>query len=232
MTENYDLCLEILKRLHRVKVLDKIVVIGSWCLVFYKQYFQDKTYSHILFTRDIDLLIPLPPPKWPADVDIPSLLYDLDFVVMHSASTGAIKLSHPMLNLEFLVPEQGRGSDKPMELPELKINAQRLRFLNYLLEDSVKVHYEGLPLRLPHPARFALHKLIVATRRKNKEKAARDVNQALSLLHTIFQAGEEASLTKALDAMPRGWINILKKQLPLLQKEFPGLAEHSTAAKV
>lgn len=225
MTKNYNLCLEVLTRLHRVKILDKIIIIGSWCLVFYNEYFHDKTYSHILGTRDIDLLIPLPPPQWPRDVDIPSLLDDLDFVVIHSAITGAIKLSHPLLNLEFLVPEQGRGSDKPMAFPELKINAQRLRFLNYLLEDTVKVHYEGLPLRLPHPARFALHKLIVSTRRKNKEKAARDIDQAVGLLHTISQAGEEVSLTKAMQAMPHGWIKILKKQLPLLQKEFPGLAK-------
>lgn len=225
MTKNYNLCLEVLTRLHRVKVLDKIIIIGSWCLVFYNQYFQDKTYSHILGTRDIDLLIPLPPPQWPHNVDIPSLLDDLDFVVIHSALTGAIKLSHPLLNLEFLVPEQGRGSDKPMAFPELKINAQRLRFLSYLLENSVKVHYEGLPLRLPHPARFALHKLIIATRRANKDKAARDINQALSLLHTIFQTCEDASLTKAIEAMPRGWVKILKKQTPILQKKFPGLAK-------
>lgn len=224
MIDNYNLCLETLKKLHKAKVLDKITVIGSWCIFFYKEYFK-QPFHPTLRTRDIDFLIPLPPPRWPAHVDIPSLLDELGFAVVHSQSTGAIKLSHPMLSVEFLVPEQGRGSDRPMAFPELKINAQRLRFLNYLLGDSITVVYEKLPLRLPHPTRFALHKIIVATRRKNKDKAARDMEQALSLIETLLSEGQGPSLLKALHAMPPAWLKILRKHIRPMQDRFPELAQ-------
>ena len=50
-----------------------------------------------------------------------------------------MKLDHPELILEFLVPERGKGIDKPYPLPRLGINATTLRFLNFLSCNTIKV---------------------------------------------------------------------------------------------
>ena len=63
------------------------------------------------------------------------------------------------LIVEFLTPERGKGIDEPLPLPTLGINATALRFLSFLSESTIKVPVEDFKITLPHPARFALHKL-------------------------------------------------------------------------
>jgi len=58
--KQYELCLEILRRLSKVRVLNNIVLVGSWCIPFYKEYFAKAKYVPSIKTRDIDFLIPVP----------------------------------------------------------------------------------------------------------------------------------------------------------------------------
>lgn len=83
-------------------------------------------------------------------------------------------LEHPNLIVEFLVPEKGRGLDKPYPLPQLGLNAQALRFINFLAQSIIHITIEDIPIMVPHPANFALHKLMILSRRKAKEKAEKD----------------------------------------------------------
>ncbi len=131
--KQYDLCLEILRRFHREKLLGNLVLIGSWCMVFYEEFFHlsEKEAFDIFKTRDIDFLIPAPS-KITHKTDVPELVKDLGFVTDIGGSRGIIRLNHPDLILEFLVPERGRGSEKPVNLPQLGMNAVALRFLNFL----------------------------------------------------------------------------------------------------
>jgi hypothetical protein len=79
MKNQYELCLEVLNRLQKAGVLEKIMVIGSWCIYFYKNYFRDPAYSSSIRTRDIDFLVPLPT-KFEKKNDIPEMLKDLGFI--------------------------------------------------------------------------------------------------------------------------------------------------------
>jgi len=42
-----DLCLEILRRFHNAGILDDLILIGSWCVYFYKDYF-DRLFENLL----------------------------------------------------------------------------------------------------------------------------------------------------------------------------------------
>ena len=64
------------------------------------------------------------------------------------------------LIIELLVPEKGRGTDKPFLLPMLGFNAQPLRFLDLLSQNTITIDADGTPVTLPHPVNFAIHKLI------------------------------------------------------------------------
>ncbi|OGX36436.1 MAG: hypothetical protein A3D87_00180 [Omnitrophica WOR_2 bacterium RIFCSPHIGHO2_02_FULL_50_17] len=133
------------------------------------------------------------------------MLDDLGFRVTFHGSEGHMKLIHPDLIVEFLTPERGRGTDEPVSLPTLGINATALRFLNFLSEGTIKIQVEDFKVTLPHPARFALHKIIIAQRRKNKDKARKDNMMASEILNDLMEAGEKESIRSAYEDMNTQW---------------------------
>lgn len=203
--KQYEICYEVLKRFHKAGILNHLILIGSWCAVFYK-YYQKSLEVNVtkLRTRDIDFLIGSPS-KIKDKIDIPELLKDLGFVVSFSGEKGFIKLDHPDLIIEFLIPEQGKGSVRPLNIPNLGINATPIRFLNFLTQDSIKVTLDDFSMRLPHPCHFALHKLIIGQRRTNKDKAAKDIQMAIDVLESIVTSGEADSIKKIFDILPSKW---------------------------
>ena len=228
-----ELCLEILKRFHRVGILNNFILIGSWCVYFYKDYFSDIPYidQTTIKTRDIDFMIDNPN-RIKKDIDIPELLKDLGFVTTFKGSSGYIKLDHPDLILEFLVPEKGKGTDKPHPLPKLGINAVALRFLSFLSSNTIKVKVEDFYLTLPHPANFALHKLIIFQRRVREEKAIKDRDTAIKILKFLINKGEANAIRKVFDSVPKKWQKKIVKGLEEqavkesgIEAEIPSLEE-------
>lgn len=208
----YDLCVEVLRRLDKAGILKDIVLVGSWCTVFYKDFFASKKYMASLTTRDMDLLIPRPR-AIKAKVDIAELLKDLGFIVGFTGSQGYIRLEHPQLIVEFLVPERGKGLDKPYSLPQLGLNAQALRFLEFLSQDTIKSKVGSINVTLPHPANFALHKLVVMGRRPKAEKQAKDKNAAIKILNALIDTEQSITIKNAFQAMSKRWQGMVKKQL-------------------
>jgi len=204
--KQYELCLEILRRFHKTGILSDFILIGSWCIYFYKDYFAKTPYidQATMRTRDIDFLIDKPMTIKRA-VDIPELLKDLGFVTIFKGRQGYIKLDHPDLILEFLVPEKGKGTDKPYPLPKLGINAVALRFLIFLSSNTIKVKIENFYLTLPHPVNFALHKLIIFQRRIRQEKALKDRIAAIQILKALISKGEEKLIKFEFDNISKKW---------------------------
>ena len=214
----YNLCMEVLKRLNAAGVLNQLILIGSWCLPFYKEYFADAGYLPALRTRDIDFLI-ASPGKVQGKTDIPELLKDLGFVVGFKGSKGYIRLEHPLLIVEFLVPEKGRGQDEPVKIPQLAINAQSLRFLNLITEDTIEIESDGLNLRLPHPIRYALHKIIVSQRRSKPEKAIKDMEAGIGVLKALISQGQQNEIRKVYNSLPTKWKNKIRNGIEKSQEQ-------------
>jgi len=201
-----ELCLEILRRFHKAGILDDFVLIGSWCVYFYKEYFSNVSYidQTTIRTRDIDFLIDKPA-KIKHTVNIPELLKDLGFVTIFKGREGYIKLDHPDLMLEFLVPEKGKGTDKPVPLTKLGMNAVALRFLGLLTDNIIKIKIEDFSIYVPHPANFALHKLIIFQRRFKEEKAIKDRTAAVEILRALINKGETVVIKRVFDSIIPKW---------------------------
>jgi len=208
----YNLCLEVLRRLDKAGVLKNFVLIGSWCLLFYKDYFAEINYSPSIKTRDIDFLVPRPS-AIKTKANIFELVKDLGFIVGFKGREGYIVLEHPELEVEFLVPERGKGSDIPTPLPQLGLNAQALRFLELLSRDTIQVEIEDISLPLPHPANFGLHKLIIASRRRQKDKAAKDREAGLKILKALIEKQESTHVKHVIDSLPEKWQGVILKEL-------------------
>jgi len=99
----YEVCVGVLRRLRKEGVLEHVVLIGSWCVLFHEDFFRLDGYYPTIRTRDIDILVPVPP-RIPVKVDLPSILREMDFVMELKGSRGFMQFLHPDLLLEFLVP--------------------------------------------------------------------------------------------------------------------------------
>ena len=78
MEKQHKLVVEILRRLSKEAILDRVLLIGSWCASFYKHYLSGVDYTPVLRTRDIDFLVPLRA-RFPRTIDIAELFADLGF---------------------------------------------------------------------------------------------------------------------------------------------------------
>jgi len=133
------------------------------------------------------------------------MLKDLGFVTTFKGSEGYIKLDHPDLIIEFLVPERGRGTNKPCKLPQLGLNAVALRFLNFLTDNTVKIKVNNFYVNMPHTINFALHKLIISQRRKTEDKSIKDSNAAIDILKGIIKNRESAKIKRIYNSVPKKW---------------------------
>ena len=117
--------------------------------------------------------------------------------------------SDPDFQLDFLTPLH-RGAGEPYTHPQLKVTLQPVKFMEYLLEDVQQAALfaaEGAVIaNVPHPARYALHKLIVFAERSaaRRAKANKDLGQSAALLS--FYRGSAAWEVEAAwqDLLARG----------------------------
>ena len=142
------------------------------------------------------------------------LLKDLGFVIGFTGSQGYIRLEHPELIVEFLVAEKGRPSDKPYPVPQLGVNAQPLRFLELLARDTITAKVKDLSVTLPHPAHFALHKLLILQRRGKPEKIEKDKDAAVRILEALCDKGERDFVKKVFNSLSSRWQNRIRGALP------------------
>jgi hypothetical protein len=120
----------------------------------------------------------------------------------------SFKVRGQELRVDFLVPTgRGREAGRPVRVPGLGVSAQPLPFLEFLLEDvqaAVVPRGSGIVVRVPTPARFALHKLWLARERPATEaaRATKDRRQALALLGVLAE-DRPGDLLLAWDALAR-----------------------------
>jgi len=147
--------------------------LGSWCLLVYKEHYKSEEIP-LFKTTDIDLMIPFPN-KIKNKVDIPKLLEKYGFDPIYSISKNYVKFDNPDLRIEFLTPEYGKGTDRPHEIPNYKINAQGLRYISLAIDYKIEINYKNIPVNVPEPGCFLLIKLLTIPKRQNAEKAKKDI---------------------------------------------------------
>ncbi len=108
-----------------------------------------------------------------------------------SRISTALKYRGGSARVELLTPLGNGKPWQPEVIKSLQFGAQRTPYLDYLIEESVEATYlfgAGVRVSVPHPARYAWHKLIVAANRdaSAQTKALKDVAQANELLKALL----------------------------------------------
>lgn len=201
MAKQNKLVIDVLKRMSEAGILANVLLVGSWCASFYKEYFSSPNYNPTLKTRDIDFLTK-PRPRFPKNNDFENLLSPLGFEIEFFGK-GFMKLESEDLLIEFIAPEVGPHKENAIELPELNFNAQPMRHMAMLWRNPIEIIAYGISIHLPHPSDFCFQKLIASSKRKRNQKAEKDRLTALEVFDALIEKGEVQSLHKALNNLSR-----------------------------
>jgi hypothetical protein len=161
---------------------------------------------------------------------------------MHQKGESCIfqtAIGTPGLNVEFLTPLIGQGpaSKKTHSLPWVGISAQPIRFLDYLIENRIRaailLERGSIFANLPDPARYALHKIIVAEKREGAwlPKKKKDRVQAGALID-YFVKNDISLLEQAWEDLHKkhpSWGKIVQKgiwNLPPYVTDLPWVREN------
>ena len=94
--------------------------------------------------------------------------------------------------VDVLAPMRGPPRDRPVHLPAPEGDVQPLPVLDFLLYEEIEalvLHGTGIPVKAPAPERFAVHKLLVAARRRtnttSRTKARKDLQLAALLVRVL-----------------------------------------------
>lgn len=97
-------------------------------------------------------------------------------------------------SVDILCPLRGPDRGKVTQLQALGAGAQLIRYLDYLIYqelNAVVLAGSGLPVNVPRPERYALHKLIVSQMRsqhkRSQEKSRKDLGQAAALIEVLAE---------------------------------------------
>lgn len=165
-----------------------------------------------------------------ADPDVASALDQLGFKPAPSITPKtptSWTLADASYAVDFLTPSFNER-EQPARLAALKMWAQGLHYLNFLIKDpmpAVSPYMEGLLVQIPRPERYAVHKLIVSQKRRagSDAKARKDIEQAGSLIRAMsdYQPHELNGAIAEASAQGEKWRAALDRALDITFKAPP-----------
>ncbi|MDD3350414.1 MAG: GSU2403 family nucleotidyltransferase fold protein [Eubacteriales bacterium] len=168
MKTNYNGFLRFIKFLQENDFLKYVVVIGSWAEYIYQQSGMLKGYTPSIRTLDVDLLIKnkMQPKE---KISLPKAANENGFIVRQDPlqNTSKIYMLEENLEVEFLIEQKGSGLD-PVIPTNIGVNAQALRHLSILSENTLTAKILTFEISVPTPEAYLLHKIIINQNRSEK----------------------------------------------------------------
>lgn len=122
--------------------------------------------------------------------------------------------------IDILAPIRSRSDDAWAPIPALRAAARTLQHLDWLIADpspAGALYGAGVLVQTPQPARYGVHKLIVAQRREvGSAKRQKDLDQARALIEALMQTEPfaiEDALEDARRRGRRGWGDRIDRSL-------------------
>ena len=174
-------------------------------------------------------------------IDVPAIVKagDASFFPIpelnHKHPSTSMMSSKTKVKIDFLTVQRNGADSAPHYFNDLSIAAAPLRFMDYLIGgESCRGLIVGtypIPVNLPDPARFAIHKLVIAQERTFdlETKVAKDVRQATEVIEALIDLGREHELRRAvtdlIDLCGNKSVTNLRKSLEKMDGEPKQLVE-------
>lgn len=176
----------------------------------------------VRMTQDVDLAgdtrIAVAVPNLQADVPAALESLQMGFFPVPRLSRKEPSTSYAIrgktLRIDLLTPAK-RGATAPVFIRRLNAAAAPLKYLDYLIEEPIAaVMISGNPclVKVPQPARYALHKLIVSQERDATatDKKRKDMDQAAAML-AILREARPGDIELAREELAKHGASWLKK---------------------
>ncbi|NLD94969.1 MAG: hypothetical protein GX639_20125 [Fibrobacter sp.] len=219
--EKFNLLLTILRDLQKEDILKHFVLVGSWCLEFYRHIYNNPIEIPATRTMDADILIPKQLPK-SKKVHIVDIMEKNDFITEIEYMSGLYKFTHINLSVEFLTDPGSKPDEGIYAFKQLGITAQELRYMSIPLSYKLLINYDDISLFVPEPEAFTLHKLIVCGLRRNPDKAVKDTETAIAML-TYFNGKDQhiKRLHEIYNDLHKGWRSKIDESLLKIGMTLP-----------
>lgn len=212
------------------------VVVGTTAYQCYSGILGVKLEASYLRTQDADLaqylsIARLIDDETPPILDVLQSVNSTFHAISHHTDSRreVAFVNSSKYKVEFLTPNRGSEDYEgvPVRMPALPgVSAIPLQFLDYLIHNpirSILLYEGGIPVTIPSPERYAVHKLIVSDRRDddNLSKIRKDIAQSESIISAM---APQRSLDLALawiEAWEKGpkWKAILTTGLEKLDQD-------------
>lgn len=201
MTANEKQLKSILELFQNEGILSDVILIGSWCLMFYKYIFD--SYEPSVRTIDVDFYVPNVK-KIKAKNGLIKPLKELNYDVINDVLTHKTTFISPDgFELEFLTKLQRSGLSC-VKLGNTDVYAETLSYLDMFLQNYVEIDYYGIQIKVASPSSFVLQKLLVNDVRGNKkEKDIQAINEVMFYIGLSGKFTED--LKEQFKALPQKW---------------------------
>lgn len=188
------------------------VLIGTFAFLAYQGLLGIKWPPQVAETQDID--VASEPDVWliaPQKLELWPLLQH--FGLTPTAPLDQLEATtfispRADMRVDIIAPLHGRARTKPINLLNLGVSGAPLRFIDHLIGDPILLSLpvaEGVLAVVPQPARYALHKLILAAYGKREDKRRKDLLQAELLLLLLVES-EPSAILQAFNSLPaKSW---------------------------
>jgi hypothetical protein len=171
------------------------------------------------------------------DADVPRAIDSLEMGFLpvpgfspKDASTS-FKVRGRGLRVDLVTPADRQGDGAPVYVGRFNAAAAPVRYLELVLDETQPaaiVNGGGVLVTVPHPARLAILKLLVAQDRKAAfhTKADKDVSQAVQLIEALeeLRPGDVRRAWRSARARGKGWARALDQSAQRVKKHAPALA--------
>ena len=201
MTENEKHLREILQVLSEANVLNDLILIGSWSLLFYREIFLN--FEPSIRTTDLDFYVPNAK-SIKTKGNIINTLKDLNYdLVCDILSNKSRFISPDGFELEFLT-KLSRDNLRCIKIGNTRIYAESLPYVDIFSGNFIEVDFDGIKVKVATPASYILQKLLINEERK--EKAEKDINSIKEVL--VFVKASQKSINELKDlfeSLPKSW---------------------------
>ncbi|MEF9916899.1 MAG: GSU2403 family nucleotidyltransferase fold protein [Lachnospiraceae bacterium] len=202
---------ETIKVFDELKILQHVMVIGSWAEYLFPPLF-DSNFIPNIRTRDVDFFyrnINIPNKKIP----LIDKLKEYGFVYSEEPYSEVAKFyKEDLLELEFLTRVIGSGGKSSYPIRALGIKSEGLRVINILADYACEIERNGYKLIIPEPAVYVIQKILTNPTRVPKGKRQKDIMAVEELLVHIKQSEYHMNKLKEIYSI------LSKKELAIVAK--------------